>query len=149
MITERLFMEHDNGIVSEPSCTTTRQFSVIEENAIYFAAGYVVQKLIKKFRKSSDDDACICRAALLHMVGEDTFAGAIEGDGSYLEYVKVWTKATDRGGLKHASDDTYKFFLTLESRVYELIKKGEQKVQVVSAIDPGFLITSCIYFIYS
>ena len=128
MITERLFMERDNGIVSAPSCTTTRQFSVIEENAIYFAAGYVVQKLIEKFRKSSDDDACICTAAPLHMVGEDTFAGAIEGDGSYLEYVKVWTKATDHGGLKHASDDTYKFFLTLESRVYELIKKGKQKV---------------------
>jgi len=44
MITERLFMKSDVDPVRESSCKTLA-FSVIEENAIYFAAGYVVQKL--------------------------------------------------------------------------------------------------------
>jgi len=123
-------MKSDVDPVRESSCKT-RAFSVIEENAIYYAAGYVVQKLIKKFRRSGDNDACIYTAALLHMVGEDT-SGTMDENDSYLEYVKAWTKATDRGGLKHASEDTYKFFLTLENRVYDLIKRGEQKVKVVS-----------------
>ena len=86
--------------------------------------------LVKKFRRSGDDDACIYTGVLLHMVGEDT-SGAIQENDSYFEYVKAWTKATDRGGLKHASEDTYRFFLALENRVYELIKRGEQKAKVV------------------
>lgn len=103
MITEWLFMVYDTVLVSKSS-EITCQF--IEENAMYYATGYVVQKLIRKFRSS--DDACISTTALLHMVGEDTSAGAIDENGSYLEYVKARTKATDRGGLKHASDDTSK-----------------------------------------
>ena len=123
-------MKSDIDPESKESSCKARKFSVIEKNAIYYTAGYVVQKLIKKFRRSSDDDACIYTGVLLHMVGEGT-SGAIQENDSYFEYVKAWTKATDRGGLKHASEDTYRFFLALENRVYELIKRGEQKAKVV------------------
>ena len=84
--------------------------------------GYVVQKLIKKFRRSSNSDACIYAGVLLHMVGEDTY-GAIQENDSYLGYVKAWTKATDCRGMRHVSEDTYRFFLALETRVYVLIKR--------------------------
>jgi len=43
----------------------------------------------------------------------------------------AWTKVTDHGGLRHASEDTYRFFLALETRVYELIKRGEQKEKML------------------
>lgn len=131
MIAERLFMENDvEPALNESSCES-REFSVVEENAVYYAAGYVVQKLIKKFRRSSNNDACVYIGVLLHMVGEDNSGALLEND-TYLEYVKVWTSNTDRGGLRHASDDTYRFFLALESKVYELIKSGDKKDKVVS-----------------
>jgi len=130
MITERLFMKSDVEPALEELSCKPREFSVIEENAIYYAAGYVIQKLLKKFRMSGDSNACVYVGVLLHMVGED-ISGTIDQHDSYLEYVKVWTKSSDRGGLRHASEDTYRFFLALETRVYELIKKGETKEKVV------------------
>ena len=47
----------------------------------------------------------------------------------HLEYVKIWTSNTDRGGLSHVSD---RFFLAMETRVYKLIKSGDNKNKVVS-----------------
>ena len=47
------------------------------------------------------------------MVGEDTSGALVQSD-TYLEYVKVWTSNTERGGLRHASDDTYRFFLVID-----------------------------------
>lgn len=124
-------MENDvEPVLKELSCES-REFSVVEENAIYYAAGYVVQNLIKKFQRSSDSDAHVYVGVLLHMVGEDISGALLEND-TYLEYVKVWTSNTDRGGLRHASDDTYRFFLALESRVYGLIKSDNMKGKVIS-----------------
>ena len=124
-------MEKDLDLTLRESSSESREFSVIEENAVYYAAGYVIQKLIKKFKQSSNDDACVFIGALLHMVGED-ISGALPQSDTYLEYVKVWTTCTDRGGLRHASDDTYRFFLAMETRVYELIKSGDKKDKIIS-----------------
>ena len=100
----------------------------------------MIQKLIKKFRQSSNDDACIYIGALLHMVGEDISEALLQSD-TYLEYVKVWTSNTERGGLRHASDDTYRFFLAMETMVYELIKNGDKKDKIISeSIDDEKLI---------
>ena len=82
MIAEGLFMESDIESALRESLCESCEFSVVEENAIYYAAGYVVQKLIKKFRWSSDNDACVYVGVLLHMVGEDI-------SGALLENVKV------------------------------------------------------------
>jgi len=142
MITETLFVKSDvEPALRELSCKS-HEFSVIKENAIYYAAGYLVQKLIKKFRRSSDINACIYTGVLLHMVGDD-ISGAIQKNDSYLEYVKAWTKAIEHGGLRHASEDTYRFFLVLETRVYELIKRGEQKEKLV--VRPWMMKTSFFF----
>ena len=52
MIAERLYLwrVHDIELALRESLCESHEFSVVEENAIYYAAGYVVQKLIKKFR---------------------------------------------------------------------------------------------------
>ena len=34
-----------------------REFSIVEENAIYYAAGYIIHKLLNKFMKLSNDTA--------------------------------------------------------------------------------------------
>ena len=70
MIVERLFMEKDVELALKESFSESHEFSVVKENAIYYATGYVIQKLIKKFTQSSNNDACVYVGALLHMVGK-------------------------------------------------------------------------------
>ena len=64
-------MEDDVEPALRESLCGSHEFSVVEDNAIYYAAVYVVQKLIKKFRRSSDNDVYVYVGVLLHMVGED------------------------------------------------------------------------------
>ena len=120
--------------VQEERLETSREFSVIEENAVYYSAGYIVQKLLKKYTKRSDETANIFVAVLLNMVGEDIVGDIPADTDSYLDYVKVWTRTTDRGGLRHASNDTYRFFLALETVLLQLVEKGELREKVVSGI---------------
>ena len=68
-----------------------REFSVVEENAIYHAAGYVIRKLIKKFRRSGGKNAYMHNAILLHMIGEGAVGDVPDSADSFLDYVKVWT----------------------------------------------------------
>ena len=55
--------------------------------------------------------------ALLNMLEEHSSieAYSIEAYSCYLDYVKAWTETTDRGGLQHVSEDTFRFFEALES----------------------------------
>ena len=51
MIVERLYVEKDMN-VQTAAVESPHKFSVVEENAIYYVAGYVVRKLLKKQRRS-------------------------------------------------------------------------------------------------
>ena len=57
MIVDRLFQVDDTSLqdLQPPLVEPSHQLTVIEENAVYYAAGYVIHKLIKKYRQSSDD----------------------------------------------------------------------------------------------
>ena len=68
------------------------------------------------------------------MVGEDIVGDVPADTDSYFDHVKVWTRTTDRGGLRHASNDTYIFFLALETVLYRLVKEGELRENVISEI---------------
>ena len=119
----------------ELSAGDQRELSIVEENAIYHAAGYVIRKLIKKFRRSGGENAYMHTAILLHMIGEDTVGDMPDSTDSFLDYVKVWTSNTDRGGLSHVSnDDAYRFFVALETAFYQLLKSGEPKDKIISGI---------------
>lgn len=130
MIVERMFY----GLHPAPYDTTTneivREFSPVEENAIYFTAGYVIRKLLKKYQKQDSDKAAIFVQSLLNMLGED--CDNIEAYSSFAEYVKTWTTQTDRGGLLHVSIDTFHLFKAIEIVTYDLMKKDKLKGEVVS-----------------
>lgn len=112
--------------------SSLRELTIIEENAIYYSAGYVVKKLLQRYRSDNRDNADIMVKALLNMLGDDH--SNIEPFSSYLAYVKLWTETTDRGGLKHVSEDTYRCFKALELITYELLKKGVTKTEVISQV---------------
>ena len=51
-----------------------------------------------------------------------------------MDYVKVWTKTNDRGGLMHVSLDTFHCFKAIEMVTYDLIKKGCTNEEVMSQV---------------
>jgi len=135
MIVDRLFrVDQTVDLPVHPAADTARQLSQVEENAIYYAAGYVVYKLIKRYRQSTKEKATKTTGALLAMVGQDAVGDMCQDATSYLDYVKTWTRTTDRGGLRHVSDDTYKFFIAIELITYKLILAGEQKEKIMCEV---------------
>ena len=131
MIVERLFIG-DSPIVLKPQCDTSiREFSPVEENAIYYAAGYIIRKLLQKFRVSGNKHPSFVEA-LLNMIIEDVHA--VECSDGFLDYVKTWTTSTDRGGLVKVTDDAYLAFKYIESATYELITGGKSKADVLNGV---------------
>ena len=131
MIVERLMnISSDNPAAQEESI---REFSVIEENAIYYAAGFVIRKLLKKYMQYANDKAMAFVDTLLVLIGEDVGEN-VSDTSTYLEYIKIWTNNTDRGGLCHVTDDTYRCFLVIESIVYNILKRGGLKEEVFSEV---------------
>ena len=103
-----------------------RELSMIEENAIYYSAGYVV---LQRYKADNRENVDVIVKALLNMLGINH--PNIEPFSSYLSYVKVWIDTTDHGGLKHVSEDTFRCFKALELVTYELLKKGATKTEVI------------------
>lgn len=132
MIVERLFTGQSE--VELPTCQSlnTRDLSVIEENAIYYAAGYTIHKLIRKYGQMDSRKSKEFVDILYNMLGEDPIS--IEAHSTYMDYVKVWTKANDRGGLTHVSLDTFHCFKVIEMVTYDLIKNGSTKEEVMSKV---------------
>ena len=111
MIVEQLFTSSDamattkttNPIVPNFSC----DFMVLEENAIYYTCGYVIKKLLHKCKSCSGEATEHLVKAALSLLGDNQ--DCMETHDTYLDYFKVWTATTDRGGLKHVSDETFRF----------------------------------------
>ena len=90
MIVDRLFqVDKTEDMLVSPETEPTRQLSQVEENAIYYAAGYVVYKLIKRYRQSTDERALKIVGALLTMIGQDAVGDMPQDTSSYLDYVKT------------------------------------------------------------
>ena len=143
MIIEVLFLGPDPKLPVQPSSLSIdREYTAVEENAIYYTGGYVLRKLMKKYRGSDNDMGAALVSALHKMIGEDT--SSIECTASYLDYVKTWTTQNDRGGLIHISNDTFRFFCAVEKITYELIKSGSTKDNVIGQVtsDP----TVCFFW---
>ena len=113
-------------------CVEPREYSVIEKNAIYYAAGYVVRWTLKKFKTADDDRGAAITSALLSMIGED--AESVEATATYLNYIKTWTLKSDRGGLIHVSNDCFRFFCAVEDITYEKLEKGSSRAEFITEL---------------
>ena len=71
MIMERLYTKKSEVELPIHSLEDDGSFSEVEENAIYYVAGYVIRKLIYRYQKSSDSRSKATVSALWEMLGED------------------------------------------------------------------------------
>ena len=115
MIVERLH-KMKSGEVKLPnhSLEDSRNLSEVEENAIYYVAGYLIRKLIYKHQnlKRSDSKSKVTVVALWGILGEDY--NSVNAQCSFNDYIRTWTTTNDRGGLKHVSLDTFNCFKAIE-----------------------------------
>lgn len=123
---------YTSTLTEAPQSVQTREYSIIEENAMYYAAGYVVRKILQNYRLANDDKGAALTSTLVRMIGENTHS--IEATATYLDYVKTWTVQVDRGGLIHVSSDAFRFFCAVEEVTYEMLKKGSTKEEVISQL---------------
>lgn len=130
MIVEQLFTACSDVTTMGNQPAPSRNFTAVEENAIYYTAGYVVKKLLHQYKTHSGEARENLVKAALSLLG-DTQSN-IETYDTYLDYVKVWTSTTDRGGLKHVSDDTFRFFKALELIAYELLIKETTREHAIN-----------------
>ena len=132
MIVERLYTGKSEVELPIHSLEDDRSFSEVEENAIYYVAGYVIRKLIYRHQKSSDSKSKATVSVLWEMLGEDcTSVNTLCSFDAY-DYVKTWISSNDRGGLKHVSLDTFNCFKAIELITYKLISEGHSKDEIVS-----------------
>ena len=86
MIVERLFTGHSQ--VELPTCPSpTQDFTEIEENAIFYAIGYTIRKLLRKFNQVDMHKSNEFLNVLNDMLGEDQ--ANIEAHCTYMDHVKV------------------------------------------------------------
>lgn len=130
MIVERIYTKKSETLVPLNTTLEERQLNDVEENAIYYVAGYIIRKLIWKYEKMGGEDSKVFTNVLWDMLGED--CNSVEATSTYNDYVKVWTKAQDRGGLTHVSNDTFNCFKAIEVITYQLIERGYEKERVTS-----------------
>jgi len=116
-----------------PRHSARQKLTVVEENAIYYAAGFVVRKVSKKYHLSDDDRGAAIAGVLNGMIGEDAHS-SINATDIYLDYVKTRTVQNDRGKLIHITDDAYRFFRSLEEVTYKTLKEGRSKHEAISHI---------------
>ena len=98
-----------------------------EENMIRYVAGFVPFKLLKRYEKSSSEDAVVFVECLSSLV--------VDGDeSSLLEYTMKWTRLVNRGGLFKMNHTT---FLLL--KVIELISRKQLFITFErgSSVDSG------------
>ena len=114
-------------------------------NALRYAAGYVICKLLKKYKEAkckhpNKQDFVVCLTSMEVKEGS-------EGE-SYLDFTKKWINAVNRGGLFRIDDGVFTFFYQIEVLVkifltkifaeHSQYEKGEIISEVVSDNDVQF-----------
>ena len=114
--------EATEAMPSPPSGSQiARQLTDIEEQAIMYAAGYVVRVLLEKYKKRKDSAAANCVDCLTNMLEGSPLD--IERDESFEECVARWVKLTSRGGLLILRQGAYWLFSEIEELLWPFLEK--------------------------
>ena len=85
--------------------------SLEEENAIRYAAGYVLMKMKRMYKKRESVSICCCLLSMEEGTTKDE-EGDEATEESYLEYTRAWLQLINRGRLFTFRDEVYNFLLS-------------------------------------
>ena len=106
----------ENYVIPFQQSSITEGVSVLEGNALRYAASYVVHHVFKGVKKSSHElkrDVTDCLMQLVLGKQEDCEQGTAE----------EWTNLLDRGGLWHVRETTFQVFNALEEGVRQFLSE--------------------------
>ena len=117
---DKLFLQSllEHGPTSQLTTGATTAeitLSLVEQNAVRYAAGFVVRKLLKKHHRNESPAANACGSCLKEMTAEDN--PDCSQTGSFNDYRRIWISMTDRGGLTHVNNLTFSIFIEFEKLV--------------------------------
>lgn len=118
-VVERLFKEQIDKRVSsqaQVSLRTRLPPTDLETNAVRYAAGFVVRKLLQKYTKKKSSKAYEFIDCLEGMRNTD-----MDDMEPALKRSKKWIETTDRGGLYHINNCTYRLFESIECACYPVL----------------------------
>ena len=107
LIFQMLIRRHYELSTTHPSLTS--DISTNEGNALRYAAGYVVRRVLKKVRQGNapdKDDLIHCCQRLVKTDLNNHMQGAVE----------EWTNLVDRGELCHVKEKTFQLFCALKMK---------------------------------
>ena len=117
VIYEQLMKEHFVLCTGRPSRNIGNrdqevQLSKDEMNALRYASGYIVMKILKKYEKEHVRKKLGIKAEQFEMcLGNMAVAG---DETDYTECTSEWFRRVDRGGLFPVNDETLTFFAAIE-----------------------------------
>ena len=91
--------------VRETHAATVTKLTPMESNAVRYMAGYVALKLLKQFKKPTQNPMLDEKRKLFVKVLQSMKAENQPGEPeSVLDYTTLWAELIDRGGLYHIND---------------------------------------------
>ena len=81
-----------------------RELNDIEKNVIWYAAGFVLRKLRRKYNADKSEAASKVLACVMRMLRDPTDLDQEDVDSDFERYTRVWLTKTDRCGLLHVTD---------------------------------------------
>ena len=118
-------------------CYIVTKLTPMESNAVRYMAGYVALKLLKQFKKSSQNPRIEEKRKLFVKVLQSMKAENQPGElESVLDYTTLWAELIGRGGLYHINDQVIIksllihalftcFFAMIVMQVYQLMESIE------------------------
>lgn len=120
-------------IDAEISCVTSNstrksqvrsRLTIIEENALNYAGGFIVRKVIVIYNKKKEPRYHASRGCLTSLLLHTDTSDADIECGSFYDYTRVWIDKVDRGGLHHISDLCHELFYEIDQCVYAKLQNN-------------------------
>ena len=138
---------------SSESSLCPRALTYVEQNAIYYTAGFVVRKLLRKYSGNKNQKEVECTRTLKEMASKvsksptaDTSTASMPSISSSncqasASNSQTWISLVDRGGLYHITDTVFNLFVAIElkadaelSSIFQSCGKGIEKVKKESLL---------------
>ena len=115
--------------LDRPERLSRSQLTLVEECAVMYCGGYVVNTLVKSLR-SSKEDTSVVMVTTLESLCEERLDSTESDSEEFEDFVKKWMHTVDRGGLFILKDEAFHFFKLLELLVYSYISQQSSMGQV-------------------
>ncbi len=113
------FFEQTSSTSHPSSSTAPRTLTRVEENAVRYTAGFVLRKLLCKYRKQKSSHAGEFVECLQSLVMTDSEESHDQPDLS-----DTWLEKVDRGGLYKITGMGHRLFREIELASYKLLEQN-------------------------